>query len=131
MQKIKVLTLALGVVLCAACVRPTSGVDVADARPMGGQYSLAKTTSGSICVTGNEPMRFLCGATENATEIGWGDRFLGLRIDVPAKEFLLIDTLNDYVWVLSKSEFQASPEARRLRMTSVEETWSYLGRHGV
>ena len=131
MQKMKGLTLALGVVLCAACLAPNSGVDVADARPMAGKYSLAKTSSGSICVTGNEPMQFLCGATENATGVGWGDRFLGVQIDVPAKEFLLIDTLNDYVWVLSKREFQASPEAKRLRMTSVEEIWNYLGRHGV
>ena len=110
---------------------PSSGVTIVESRQLDDGYWLAKTSSDRFCVRNESPVDYLCGSTERAAEIGWHDRFIGVRINVPFKEYLLIDTSNGYIWVLGEAEFNEAPEAQHLTMMLVEDAWRQLGRHGV
>jgi len=131
MNKVTAGMLAFVVSVLVSCGGPSSGVTIVESRQLDDRYWLAKTTSNRFCVGNENHGDLLCESTEHATQIGWNDRFIGVRINVPSKEYLLIDTSLGYIWVLGEVEFSESPEAQRLTMIPVEDAWRQLGRHGV
>ena len=122
---------AFVVSVLVSCGGPSSGVTIVESRQLDDGYRLAKTTSNRFCVGNENSQNLLCESTEGATQIGWHDRFIGVRINVPSKEYLLIDTSHGYIWVLGEVEFDEAPEAQLLTMMPVEDAWRQLGRHGV
>ncbi len=131
MNKVTAGMLAFVVSVLVSCGGPSSGVTIVESRQLDDGYWLAKTTSDRFCVGNENHGNHLCESTEHAAQIGWHDRFIGVRINVPSKEYLLIDTSNGYIWVLGEAEFTEAPEAQRLTMMPVEDAWRQLGRHGV
>ncbi len=131
MNKVTAGMLAFVVSVLVSCGGPSSGVTIVESRQLDDGYWLAKTTSNTFCVGNENSHNLLCESTERATQIGWHDRFIGVRINVPSKEYLLIDTSLGYIWVLGEVEFSEAPEAQRLTMMPVEDAWRQLGRHGV
>ena len=131
MNKVTAGMLAFVISVLVSCGGPSSGVTIVESRQLEDGYWLAKTTSLRFCIANENRPSLLCESTEHATHIGWHDRFIGVRINVPSKEYLLIDTSDGYIWVLGEAEFSEAPEAQRLTMMSVEDAWRQLGRHGV
>ena len=114
-------------VACLSCSLPRAIDSVfQESRPINSKVSLLSRPISGYCVHAASGLKPLCDTTAGATAVGWDDRFIGVRIDVPSKEFLLIDTEMGLIWVLSAAEFAETPEAKDLRMIPVDHAWRQL-----
>ncbi len=116
-------------VACLSCGLPRAIDSVfQESRPINSKVSLHNRPINGYCVHAASGLEPLCDTTTGANAVGWNDRFVGVRIDVPSKEFLLIDTERGFIWVLSAEEFAEAPEAKDLRMIPVDHAWRQLAR---
>ena len=121
--------IGLSSVACLSCGLPRAIDSVfQESRPINSIVSLHNRPINGYCVHAVSGLEPLCDTTVGATAVGWDDRFVGVRTDVPSKEFLLIDTEEGLIWVLSSGEFAKTPEARDLRMIPVGHAWRQLAR---
>jgi hypothetical protein len=116
----------LAVLACASCTSSSDEWGCWKRKSVRNGYSLAKSSAGSYCVASDDALILPCGSTVEVSEIGVADRYVAVRINVPSKEFLLIDTVEHLVWVLDAAAFKTTPEAQGVKMVEVEQAWSQL-----
>ena len=109
----------------------TSGYAVSDSRELNDEYRLANVEDGRFCVTRHPRGDLLCQSSISCSEIGRARDLIAVRIDVPSKEYLLIDTAKGYIWVLDREQFNRSPQTQGIEMLPAEKVWSALGIAGA
>ncbi len=85
----------------------------------------APDTRWSFCVLGGTWPEWLCEQTTHATGVGWDRESLAIRINVPAKEYLIIDVESGQKFVVGEQAFHAWSEVRHLEMLELEDAWRH------
>ena len=91
-----------------------------------GDYWLVKSsqdTSGTFCVSGGPWPEWLCEQTTQAMELGWDREHLAIKINVPAKEYLVIDVQSGWNYIVDDRAFAEWSEVEGLEMLKWEEAW--------
>ena len=91
-----------------------------------GSYWLAKSsqnTRTSFCVIDDAWPEWLCEHTTQATELGWDDEHLAIKINVPAKEYLVINVQSGWKYIVDEEAFSEWSAVEDLEMLKWEEAW--------
>lgn len=123
----------IGVVVAAGLAMAVGCGQHDPTAPLVGDYRLKRSSAAvkGVCLTGGKNPDWLCESTGKITQIGWNDRFIAAKINITAKEFLIIDIGEEYYYVVGAEQLNDQmPEVRDVEMYDVAEVWQRL-RPGV